>query len=65
MSDMVVLQPEHYIYTLVVQDANYEPLIIAYSGYDGYLRIVDLHNMQPIYLFKSNYGGINSFSFEN
>lgn len=60
-----MLPPEHFTYKLCNQDANFEPLIIAYSSLDGYLRITDLHNLVPIFAFKSNYGGINSLAFEN
>jgi hypothetical protein len=38
-----VFLPEHFIYSLVVgEDAPYEPLVVAYSGTDGFMRIVDI-----------------------
>ena len=41
-----------------------EPFIIAYAGFDGFLRVVDINNLLPILSFKSNYGGINNLSIE-
>lgn len=65
ISDVCVLPPEHFTYKLCNQNANFEPLIVAYVSLDGYLRITDLHNLVPILAFKSNYGGINAMAFEN
>ena len=65
ITDIIVLIPENYCYSLAVSEGIYEPLIIAFTDIEGYLKIVDIHNLQPIFLFKSNYGGINSVVFEN
>lgn len=61
----MALIPEHFSYSCISQECIYEPLIIAFTDFDGYLRIIDIHNLYPIYLFKSNYGGINSIVFEH
>lgn len=45
ISDFVVLTPEHYANKLNIKNPNYEPLLIAYVGHDGYFRIVDIHNL--------------------
>lgn len=35
--------------------------MLAFTGLDGILRVVDINNFQPVYSFKTFYGGINSF----
>jgi hypothetical protein len=65
ISDFLVLPPESCMHELVhLEQVQFEPLIVVYTGFDGYLRIVDLHNLVPLFLFKSNYGGFNAVAFE-
>lgn len=40
-------------------------IIFTYVGYDGFLRIFDLELEKPIFSFKSNFGGINHFSYNS
>lgn len=45
ISDVQVLTPEYYISKLhhtANPEQSYESLVLAYSGYDGYFRIVDI-----------------------
>lgn len=66
INDLVYLSPNSYIKNFIKNlDNSQDPLIVAYTGNDGYFRIVDLNNLQPLFLFKSNFGGMNSIVFEN
>ena len=38
-------------------------LCVAYSGYDGYFRLIDILNNKPLFSFKTEFGGICSFAF--
>lgn len=38
-------------------------LCVALSGLDGYFRLMDLKNAQPLFSFKTDHGGICSFAF--
>jgi len=38
-------------------------MILAFVGYDGFLRIYDLEQKKPLISFKSNYGGFNNLFF--
>ncbi|KAL4495091.1 hypothetical protein ABPG72_015791 [Tetrahymena utriculariae] len=64
ISDFAILPSQHPLYKLVNGKYSKEPLLIAFSGLDGLLRVVDLINFQAVYCFKNNFGGIHSFSFE-
>ncbi|EAS01042.2 hypothetical protein TTHERM_00314960 (macronuclear) [Tetrahymena thermophila SB210] len=64
ISDFAILPYEHPLYKLVNGKYSKDPLLVAFSGLDGLLRVVDLINFQAVYCFKNNYGGIHSFSFE-
>ncbi|KRX10653.1 WD40-repeat-containing domain [Pseudocohnilembus persalinus] len=67
ISDIIVLPENSYVHEIYQkkEKPKYNPLIIAYTGLDGYFRIVDINNLKPLYLFQSNFGGINSIQFEN
>lgn len=39
--------------------------VLAFTGFDGFLRIFDYFWMTPLISYRSNYGGYNHFSFSN
>jgi len=40
-----------------------DSIIVAFTGLDGYFRIIELKEMIPIFSFRSDFGGFNSFAF--
>ena len=60
ISDVIVIPNNHFLSKLVEENNKYDPLIIAFTGYDGYMRVLDIENLTPIFSFKSNFGGFNS-----
>lgn len=38
-------------------------LILAFSGLDGYFRILEARKNKPLFSFKTEFAGICSFSF--
>ena len=38
------------------------PIIVAYSSFDGFIRIIDINNKIPIFSLKIEFGGINTIT---
>lgn len=38
-------------------------MLLAFTAYDGYLRIYDFQQLIPILLIKSDFGGLDSLTF--
>lgn len=38
-------------------ETNNQYIILAFVGYDGYLRIFDFYRINPLLSFKSHFGG--------
>ncbi|KAM3138012.1 hypothetical protein pb186bvf_009907 [Paramecium bursaria] len=58
----VIQLPQNPLKYLKNYEEYQEQKIIAMSGLDGYFRIMDTQN-RPLFSFKTEYGGILSFSF--
>jgi hypothetical protein len=40
-----------------------DSLLLAFTGLDGYFRIIEMRAMDPLFSFRSDYGGFSSFAF--
>lgn len=65
ISDLEVLPENHPLEGHLHGRFSRQHELVAFTALDGVFRVIDLVNLEPVYEFKSNYGGITAFAIEN